>query len=71
MAKKATTKKASGAAAKKAPAKKKPAREFKDGETYQFKGNGVAPSLGKGMVYKVSAFQAKLFTDKGYGEVID
>jgi DNA-binding protein H-NS len=69
MAKKATTKK-SGAAAKEA-APKKVQKEFKHGETYTFKGNGVAPSLLKDMEYKVSAFQAKLFTDKGYGQVID
>lgn len=51
--------------------KKKKARKFKAGQTYQFRGNGVAPSLLKGMVYKVSSLQAELFTKNGYGQVID
>jgi len=71
MAKKESTKKSEGTAPKKESAPKKITKEFKDGETYILRGNGVAPSLLKGMEYKVSAFQARLFTDKGYGEIID
>lgn len=69
MAKKVTDK--SEGAAKKAAPKKKAKRTFEAGKSYTFKGNGIAPSLVKGMEYKVSAFQAELFTSKGYGEVID
>lgn len=53
------------------PKKKKVAREFKAGETYTFKGNGVAPSLLKGMEYKVNAQCAEHFTKMGFGQVID
>lgn len=69
MAKRQTSK-TTGPVAKTA-APKSIKKEFKDGIIYTFRGNGIAPSLLNGMEYKVSAFQARLFTERGFGQVID
>lgn len=71
MAKKETTKKSEGTAKKAAPKKKAPVKELIDGQMYTFRGNGIAPSLKKGMEYKVTAAYARHFINKGFGEVID
>jgi hypothetical protein len=73
MADKKATKKVEKKATAKTTKKetKKVSRSFTPGQTYNFKSNGIAPSLVKGMVYKVSALQAEVFTKNGYGEIID
>lgn len=70
MAKKQTTKKSEGTAEKKATPKKA-IRKFEAGQMYTFRGNGIAPSLKKGMEYKVTAQYAEHFIKNGYGEIID
>jgi hypothetical protein len=75
MAKKQTTKKSEVTAEKKATPKKatpkKAIRKFEAGQMYTFRGNGIAPSLKKGMEYKVTAQYAEHFIKNGYGEIID
>jgi hypothetical protein len=70
MAKKQTTKKSEGTAEKKATPKKAIIK-FDAAKMYKFRGNGIAPSLKKGIEYKVSGQYAEHFTKNGYGEIID
>jgi len=70
MAKKQNTKKSEGTADKKVTPKKAIIK-FEAGKMYKFRGNGIAPSLKKGMEYKVSGQYAEQFIKNGYGEIID
>lgn len=70
MAKNSTSKKGESVA-KKPATKKAPVKKLIDAEMYTFRGNGIAPSLKKGMEYKVTGFYAAHFIKQGYGEIID
>ena len=70
MAKKDTSKKDEGAAKKAAP-KKAAIKELNATGMYTFMGNGIAPSLKSGMMYKVTGYFAAHYIKMGFGEIID
>ena len=56
---------------KAAPVAKKMERDFNPSKMYQFESNGIAPSMAKGMRYKVTGVLAGHFMKMGFGKIID